>query len=167
MRNIALCGFMGSGKTYVSKLLAEALDCPVLDTDALIVEAAGKSIPQIFAEDGEAAFRDLESDAVKKAAGGKGKVISLGGGALLRADSAEAVRSNCLLIFIDTPFEVCYSRISSDPDRPIAAAKSKEQLSRLFDYRRGICLSHAHAVQDGSASGEDIVSAILSTSGRD
>lgn len=94
---VFLWGAPGVGKTTIGRRLARALNRPFIDTDALIVERAGKSIAAIFAELGEAAFRNLESEAIAAAAATSGAVISLGGGAVLashnRALIAERGRS--------------------------------------------------------------------------
>lgn len=86
-----LTGYRGSGKTTVGRLLAERLGRGFIDCDDLVVAAAGKSIRDIFAERGEAGFRDLEVEAVRQAAGLRGHVIALGGGALLREENRAAI----------------------------------------------------------------------------
>ena len=88
---IALTGFMGSGKTTVGKVLADFLGCPFMDLDDLVVKKAGKSIPDIFAQDGEPAFRELEAQILRKTVAKYAEstaVLALGGGAVLAPASA-------------------------------------------------------------------------------
>ena len=87
---IALTGFMGSGKTTVGKVLADFLGCPFMDLDDLVVKKAGKSIPDIFAQDGEPAFRQLEAQVLRKTVEKYAEstaVLALGGGAVLAPSS--------------------------------------------------------------------------------
>ena len=98
--NLVLIGMPGSGKSRVGRALAQRMDRPFVDLDGEIVNRAGKSIPEIFAEDGEAAFRALEHEVVCDACREKGAVIATGGGAVLREDNVRAMRQNgrlCLL----------------------------------------------------------------------
>ena len=94
---ITLTGFMGSGKTTVGKVLADFLGCPFMDLDDLIVKKAGKSIPEIFAEDGEAAFRQLEARLLRQTVEKYTEntvVLALGGGAVTAPASAALLREN-------------------------------------------------------------------------
>jgi len=98
--NLILIGMPGSGKTRIGMALAERMKRPFVDLDDEIVKRAGKSIPEIFAEDGEGAFRKLERQVVLDACKEKGAVIATGGGAVLRTDNVRAMRQNgrlCLL----------------------------------------------------------------------
>src|SRR3990170_4977727 len=87
LRRLFLTGFSGTGKSAVAALVAKALGWRALDTDELIEEAAGKSIPEIFERDGEARFRELEREAVARAAGQERVVVATGGGAVLAVDN--------------------------------------------------------------------------------
>ena len=78
MDNIILVGFMASGKSHVGRILAERTGMPLVDADAVIVERAGKSIEQIFADDGEAAFRSLERQVIADLCGGSGRIFCCG-----------------------------------------------------------------------------------------
>ena len=84
MKNLVLIGLSGCGKSTIGRRLSRLLRMPLLDTDAMIAEAVGRSIPEIFAERGEAFFRDLESAACLAASELEGVIISPGGGAILR-----------------------------------------------------------------------------------
>ncbi len=99
-RNIALIGMPGCGKSTVGQILAEIMGCPFADIDALIVEAAGKSIPDIFAEEGEEAFRKMETDILAREAGESGRVIATGGGVVTRPRNLDLLRPHCHIIYL-------------------------------------------------------------------
>lgn len=92
MTNIVLAGMPGSGKTTVGRELAALSGKPFVDLDAEIVKRAGKPIPDIFAQEGEGAFRDLETEVLKEACARGGQIIATGGGAVLREENRAAMR---------------------------------------------------------------------------
>lgn len=137
MNHIFLCGFMGCGKTTVGRAAARLAGVSFIDLDEAIAARAGKTIPEIFAEDGESCFRELEASLLAEtAASPASSIVATGGGALVSPSNAELCRKRGAVIFLDVPFEVCYSRIHSDPNRPIAASRSREELLELFHLRR-------------------------------
>ena len=156
---IFLCGFMGCGKTTVGELLAKKLGLPLIDTDAYIVEQAGKSIPDIFAQDGEPHFRKLEAEAIRTLCT-RNAVISCGGGAMLKDINAEAAAKFGTVVYIDVPYDVCYDRISGDTNRPIVMANTKESLEEIYNDRVPLYLAHSQVKADGSRSPEDIAADI-------
>lgn len=128
--NIVLTGMPGSGKSTVGKALAEALGRPFVDTDAVIVERAGKPITAIFSELGEAGFRDLETQAVKDMANTHtGAIIATGGGAILRDENIRALRRTGRIYFINRSLE----NLIPTADRPIAS--TVEAIQRRFEER--------------------------------
>lgn len=131
---IFLCGFMGCGKTTIGKNLARLLGYGYCDMDELIVKKAGMSIPEIFETKGEEHFRKIESDLIIELGNFKG-VVSCGGGAMLNEQNGINAAKKGTVLFLDTPFETCYSRIAGDANRPIAASRTKEQLEELFNER--------------------------------
>ena len=138
MNHVFLCGFMGCGKTTVGRAAARLAGVSFIDLDKVIAAQAGKTIPEIFAEDGEACFRDLEASLLaEEAASARPSIVATGGGALVSPSNAALCRKHGSVVFLDVPFEVCYSRIHRDPNRPVAAARSREELSELFEQRRG------------------------------
>ena len=115
--NIVLVGMPASGKSTVGALLAEMLGRELTDTDALIVEAAGEEITEIFKTRGEAEFRDMETEAVRHAATATARVIATGGGAILRDANVEALKQNGRLFFLDRPVE----KLIPTDTRPLAS----------------------------------------------
>lgn len=113
---VGLIGYRGCGKSTVGKLLAERLSLAFIDTDSLIVQRAGKAIREIFQQDGEAAFRDIESQIVREAAGAGNTVIAFGGGALDREENRTAiVRAGLKLIYLRCELAELLRRIEADP----------------------------------------------------
>ncbi len=138
--NIVLIGMPASGKSTVAKILASALGRTAIDTDKLIVERAGKDIPTIFSEDGEATFRELEAEVIREAAKKTGVVIATGGGAVLRRDNVDALRENGRLYFIDRPLE----RLMPTKDRPLTS--TREDITRRYEERYGIYTNAADVI---------------------
>lgn len=103
--NIVFVGMPGCGKTTISNIIANELNRELLDTDDMIVEDQSRSIPDIFAADGEAYFRDIEAECVKKACLNEKKVIATGGGAILREDNRRAIMRNSIVIWLNCPIK--------------------------------------------------------------
>jgi shikimate kinase len=123
--NIYLTGFMGTGKSAVGKELGRRLRRRFADLDAVIVETAGKSVAEIFAERGEKAFRKLERAALVKTAKGKGLVVALGGGALLDERNKELVEKTGILVKLTCSRRELVRRLKpSRSARPILAGGS-------------------------------------------
>ncbi len=146
MDNIYLCGFMGAGKTTVARALAQRNGVPYRDTDDLIIALCGLSIPEIFARYGEAYFREMETNALRATQALPGAVIATGGGLVRDPKNVELIREYGILLYLDTPFSLCYERIHGDQNRPNAAARSEEELLSLYRereavYRKASCLS--------------------------
>ena len=118
---IFLTGFMGVGKTQVGRILARELGRSFLDTDRMIEQRAGKSIAKIFADEGEAYFRQLERDCVLKTCQRPDAVVALGGGAITRADNIAAVRCAGILVCLKADVETIFARVSLRSNRPLLA----------------------------------------------
>ncbi|HET6350253.1 MAG TPA: iron-containing alcohol dehydrogenase, partial [Candidatus Krumholzibacteria bacterium] len=120
---IVLCGFMGTGKSATGAALAQLLSLPFFDMDRLIETARGKTVAQIFADEGEATFRDFEAEAVKHIAADarvpKGAVVATGGGTLLRDDTHAALASLGTLVVLDAAMESIAKRAGALPTRPL------------------------------------------------
>ncbi len=123
---IYFTGFMASGKSRVGEALARSLGWQFVDTDHYIEEKSGKGIPQIFAEEGEPAFRQMEIAAVEELSARQFHVISLGGGSLTQARIAQVVRETGILIRLNASVEVLSERISRKSNRPLMAGLDEE-----------------------------------------
>ena len=135
-RAVYLCGFMGCGKTTVGRVLADLLGTAYADMDAYIEKSEKMSIPQILSDKGEGYFRDAETRAVEKM-GKNGGVIACGGGAMLREKNAELAAKNGVVVYIDTPYDICWERIKDDANRPIVAVNTKGSLGELYEKAEG------------------------------
>ena len=138
VHQILLCGFMGCGNTSVGQALSFRLRWVFLDTDAMIEKREGKSIPQIFSQQGEQAFRQMEQQVARGLGRRKNAVISTGGGFLMREETVRALRESAegsSVVFLDCSFETCYERIRSS-DRPLVRSNTREQLYEIFLNRQ-------------------------------
>ena len=114
-----LIGYRGSGKTSVGKKLADHLWQKFVDTDEMVAKKAGKSIADIFEQDGEARFRELETEAVREAAALQDHVIALGGGAPLREENRRIIKeAGHRVIYLKCEPEALLRRIQNDPETP-------------------------------------------------
>ena len=156
---VVLVGLPGAGKSKVGRLLAERLGVDHIDTDALVVEREGRSIADIFATDGEAAFRVMETEAVAEALTHEA-VVSLGGGAA----ATPAVRdllSGRTVIYIDAPHDELVRRTASKNHRPLLAQDPSGTLARLRTEREPHYRAVATiVVESGPGPVDDVVTAI-------
>ncbi len=136
--NIALIGFMGTGKTAVGKLLAGRLGKEFIELDAFIEKKAGKTIPEIFARDGEIAFRELEIEATRDAAGKENAVIACGGGVVLNQINIDRLRKHSVIVYLTASPAAIMKRTSSDRDeRPLLVAEDKaSKIEKLLQFRK-------------------------------
>ena len=136
--NIALVGFMGTGKTDVGRLLAEKLGKDFVEVDELIERRAGKTIPEIFQQDGEIAFRELEIEATREAAEKKNAVIACGGGVVLNQINIGRLREHSVIVYLTASPEAILQRTSSDTDeRPLLVAEDRaSRVEKLLNFRR-------------------------------
>jgi shikimate kinase len=165
--SIALIGFMATGKSVVGKALKEHLgkDYTFIETDLLIVKMAGKSIPKIFAEDGEALFRKYELKACKKAAQLTKSIISCGGGVVLNEVNIETLKQKCHIVLLTATPEVIYRRAISEgkENRPIINKEEPfKEIEKLLRYREPYYKSSAEYIIDTTEKSiERIVEEIL------
>ena len=154
---ITLTGFMGSGKTTVGKVLADFLGCPFLDLDDLIVKKAGKSIPDIFAQDGEAAFRQLEAQILRKQVEKYAEstvVLALGGGAVTTPASASLLHEKTVCIYLRASLETLLARLAGETaGRPLA----DDAMAARLASRAPIYEETAHVIIDTDGLAPDEV----------
>ena len=135
--HIFLYGPVGVGKSTIGKVLAHNLNLPFLDSDQVIETNAGMSIPQIMAQQGEMACRDMETAALKQIINNKESVIALGGGALLREENRALVENNGRVIFLMAELNTLLGRLHSDSNqRPLLAGDLHEKLTALLAKRK-------------------------------
>lgn len=136
--SVALIGFMGVGKTAVGLVLAKKLGKKFVELDALIAQKAGKSIPEIFAQEGEIAFRELEIEAVKDIAGKDNLVIACGGGVVLNKINIDRLKQSSVIVLLTASPGVILRRVSRDgADRPLLkGAKKAADIQSLLRYRK-------------------------------
>ena len=138
MTNIVITGFMGTGKTTVGREVARRLDRSFVDMDAEIEARTGKSIPCIFAEDGEGAFRQMENELCKELRAQQGKVIATGGGALVSSSNRALMMKGSTVICLTCTLEQLLCRVNgtANPDRPLLdAADLPAAIERLLGVR--------------------------------
>ena len=145
-RNLVLTGMPSSGKSTLGRLLAEKSGRRFVDTDDLIPEMAGKSIPQIFAEDGEARFRAWESEVIRMLAPETGLVIATGGGAVLDGQNVRRLRRNGTILYLKRDLE----RLTATADRPLSSDRSA--LETLYERRKEAYERAAEIIVDNNGS---------------
>ncbi len=134
--NLYLIGMMGAGKTTVGRLLARQLEYGFVDTDDLIEKAAKRTINQLFAEEGEATFRQLESDVLAQVCAFTKLTVSTGGGIIMRRENWSYLHHG-LIVWLDVPVEILYSRLTEDTTRPLLQeADPKGKLRSLLEQRQ-------------------------------
>lgn len=133
--NIVLIGYRGTGKSTVGKALAARLGRTVVSTDAEVVKRAGHSIPDIVAKYGWDHFRDLESQVCQELAGRDGLVIDTGGGAILRPQNAEALKTTGRVFWLTASVDTIGKRIGGDTQRP-SLTGTKSFIEEIQDVLR-------------------------------
>ncbi len=126
-RPIVFLGFMGAGKTKVGRLVAERIGRAFLDTDDLVERKAGRPVGEIFAREGEVAFRRMETEAIAEALSAEPEVIALGGGAATREENWDLLRkANALTIYLRAKPETILERVADHTHRPLLAGLDRE-----------------------------------------
>jgi shikimate kinase len=136
--SIAIIGFMGTGKTAVGKALAQKLHKEFIELDVIIEEKASKPIPEIFRQDGEIRFRELEIEAIRDTATKKNVVIACGGGIVLNTINIDRLKKESVIICLTASPSVILRRTASDKgSRPLLnVADRQQEIKKLFDFRR-------------------------------
>jgi shikimate kinase len=157
-RTIALIGLSGVGKSTLSAPLAAAFGCPANDTDALVVAAVGCSIDELFAAQGEAAFRDHETAALAAALAGPPQILATGGGIVLRDANRERLRTQATVIWLDAPDTVILARLAAHAERrPLLATDPAARLAALRQARAPLYQELAQLILDTSSAPPDVL----------
>ena len=152
--NVVLIGMPSCGKTTVGNILGARLSKNFVDTDALIVEADGRTIPEIFSAEGEGFFRKLEAETVLDVAKENNKIIATGGGVVLNEANIESLKANGRIYFIDRPLD----ELCATDDRPLSC--NKEALEKRYNERYHLYRKYADVIVDGSGTVESVVKKI-------
>ena len=165
--NIVLIGFRGTGKSTVGRLLAKRLERDFIDSDKHIESSTGKTIKSIFEDDGEEGFRKIEADVIAELSKEDNKVISAGGGAVLKDDNVRNLKDNGFLVLLEATPEIIHSRIAQDKkttqQRPsLTDKKPLDEIKHLIEQRKPVYKNAAdHTINTSYASCEDVVYEII------
>lgn len=156
--NIVLCGMPSCGKTTIGTLIAKETGREVVDTDQLVRQKAGVEISEIFRTEGEAAFRQMETEAIASVASSQGLIVSVGGGAVLNPYNVHLLKMNGRLVFIDRPLEL----LKPTSDRPLSSDMQK--LEAMYSARRPVYLKAADVTVLNDGTLRQCVDNILNSS---
>lgn len=161
--SIILTGPMGSGKTSVGRLLASRLGYQFQDLDALIVEQAGKSINQIFADEGEAGFREYETALLATLVGQQGMVLSTGGGAVIREKNRRLLHAAGLVVNLVATVDVLARRLAQANDRPLLKGNEAldDRIERIMTEREQFYADADIRIDTTGKTLEDVAAEIL------
>ena len=135
---IALIGFMGTGKTAVGRVLAEKLGKEFVELDLIIEQKAGKTISEIFCQDGEIQFREAEIETIKEVSRKKNTVIACGGGIVLNKINIDRLRNECIIVYLTASPQIIFRRTSGGKnERPLLMGDGQlNRIRELMRYRK-------------------------------
>ncbi len=162
MKNIVLVGMMGAGKTTVGELLATKLNRELKDIDCVIEQEQKKSIIEIFTDDGEEAFRKLESETIEKFSNMSDLIISTGGGALEKANNLSNLQKNGIIIYLKADIEELFKRVKNETQRPLLKEQDPlEVIKKLIKKRKKFYLMADITIITDNKSPEKITEEII------
>ena len=165
-RTIVLVGLMGAGKTSIGRRLAHALGLPFRDADEEVERAAGRSVPEIFEELGEAAFRDGERRVIARLLDEPPHVLATGGGAFMNPETRKLIASRAISIWLQADVEVLARRVSRKNDRPLLHGRDPvEVLTALARDRYPVYAQADLAVESAESPHHVTVQAIIDALG--
>ncbi len=165
--NIILVGFMASGKSHVGRILSERTDMRLVDADTEIVARAGKSIEEIFADEGEAGFRNLEREVIAELCGESGQIISAGGGAFVEPENRRVMLAGGTVFCLQARPETIFRRLQSDNDsgqavRPLLAGPDPLGRIRELLAERAEAYGQAHhRLNTDEVTAEEVAGMVL------
>jgi shikimate kinase len=163
VRTLVLVGLMGAGKTSVGKRLAGLLGVPFIDSDAAIEEAAGMTIPEIFASLGEPAFRDGERRVIARLLAERPGVLATGGGAFVEPRTRAEIKAHATSVWLRADLDLLWDRVRDRPGRPLLQAADPRGVLADLERRRSPIYAEADVIVDSrrGASHEAMARAIL------
>jgi shikimate kinase len=164
---LVLIGLMGAGKSSVGKRLATTLDIPFSDADQEIEKAAGKSISEIFEEDGEAFFRDGERRVIARLLGEGGKVLATGGGAFMNEETRRHIAECGISVWLKADLDILMNRVSRRDTRPLLKTPDPRGVMKaLIDERYPVYALADITIESRDVAHEVIVDEIIDAVGR-
>lgn len=142
-KNIYLIGFMGAGKSSVSRAMAEISGLEEIDMDAAIVSREGMTIPEIFEKKGEEYFRRAETEVLKELAGKQGVIVSCGGGTILKEENRNIMKESGEVLFLSASPETIYERVKNGRNRPLLNGHMNVEYIRGLMEERMPCYQQA------------------------
>lgn len=162
MKNIVLVGMMGAGKTTVGEYLSAKLNRELKDIDRVIEQEQKKSIIEIFTDDGEEAFRKLESETIEKFSNMSDLIISTGGGALEKANNLSNLQKNGIIIYLKADIEELFKRVKNETQRPLLKEQDPlEVIKKLIKKREKFYLMANITIITDNKSPEKITEEII------
>jgi shikimate kinase len=150
-KNVYLVGLMGAGKTTIGRALAKRLDLGFVDSDRVVEERTGVSIPTVFEIEGEDGFRKREAQVIADLAQARGLVVATGGGAVLRPENRSNMRGNGFVVYLNVPPHLLWERTRHDKNRPLLkVANPMNRLRELYVERDPYYREVADLIVDGS-----------------
>ncbi len=166
-RSIVLVGLMGAGKTTVGRRLSNILGIPFTDADAEIEQAAGKSIPEIFADHGEAEFREGERRVIARLLQSGPQVLATGGGAYMNEETRDNIRAGGIAVWLRADLQLLLERVRKRNDRPLLNTSDPEAvMRRLIDTRYPVYAEADIGVESRNSSHRAVVCDVISALAR-
>ena len=161
-RPLILTGFMGSGKSSVGRVLAQRLSCPFIDLDSEVVAASGRSINEIFSQDGEQAFREMETLCLEQVLMRGQSVIATGGGVVVAAGNRRLMRARGIVVNLDVSLPHVLQRLDGATDRPLFdGSDAANRVKSLMDDRKQFYADADIRIDTDGKSVEDVAAEIL------
>lgn len=155
-KTVALVGLMGVGKTSIGRRLAAALELPFRDADTEVEEAAGRSIPEIFSQFGEEAFRDGERRVIARLLEGEPHVLATGGGAFMNEQTRALIKEKAVSVWLKGDLEVLARRVGRKDNRPLVAGKDPLAVLKAQAAQRYPAYSQADIVVETGESAHHV-----------
>lgn len=161
-KNIVLVGLSGSGKTTIGNILSRFSSYSFVDTDEIIVKQQNRSINEIFADNGEEYFRDLETQVTKEVSDKDCQIISTGGGVVLRDENLKNLKQNGVVFYLKTSVETLLKRLAGDTTRPLLKTDDvKKKLEHMLKIRNSLYEKADVVIETDKMSAEETAKEIL------